>query len=171
MTLIVEDGTGVEGAQTYSSVAFADSYFTVRGVSTWTGTQDQKEYALIAGTEYIDLRWRGELNGKLLFPDTQWLLFPRSGVVDDQGRPVVGIPEILKRATAEYALISLTQTLMSNPSIDETGTVLLESTEVVGPITETKKYQAGFIRSKPYPKADGYMLPLIRGAGSGGVYV
>lgn len=171
MAIIVEDGTGISNAQSYLGAADADIYFSERGITAWTGTNSAKESALLAATEYIDLRWGRYLKGKLEFADQQALLFPRLNVYDEQGRALTGIPERLIRATAEYALISLSQALMPNPTVESNGKILIEESDGIGPLTETKKYQTGYLVTKPYPKADSLMACFVLGTGFSTVYV
>ena len=48
MSLIVEDGTGIENANSFVDVVYADDYFSTRGVADWALlTQEQKEVFLI----------------------------------------------------------------------------------------------------------------------------
>ncbi len=171
MAIIAEDGTGKSDAQSYLSVADADAYFTARGIAAWTGANSAKEAALIAATEYIDIRWGDLLKGSLEFPDTQALLFPRLNVYDNEGRALTGIPQRLERATAEYALISLSQSLMPNPTIESRGKIVTEESEETGPIKETKKYHSGYLTKRPYPKADALMACFIAGSETTRVYV
>lgn len=171
MAIVTEDGTGKSDAQSYLSLADADAYFTARGIAAWTGANSTKEAALIAATEYIDIRWGDLLKGSLEFTDTQALLFPRLNVYDNEGRALTGIPQRLERATAEYALISLSQSLMPNPTIESSGKVVIEESDETGPIKETKKYQSGYLTKRPYPKADALMACFILGSGTTRVYV
>lgn len=172
MAIVVEDGTGKSDAQSYLSVADADAYFTARSITAWTGSDSVKEAALIAATEYIDIRWGEFLKGYLEFPDVQALLFPRLNIYDSEGRALTGIPQRLERATAEYALISLSQSLMPNPTVESSGKIIIEESEGTGPLTETKKYHPGFLTKRPYPKADALMSCFIVGsAGTARVYV
>lgn len=171
MAIVTEDGTGKSDAQSYLSLADADAYFTARGIAAWTGANSTKEAALIAATEYIDIRWGDLLKGSLEFTDTQALLFPRLNVYDNDGRALTGIPQRLERATAEYALISLSQSLMPNPTIESSGKVVTEESEETGPIKETKKYHSGYLTKRPYPKADALMACFIAGSGTTRVYV
>lgn len=105
-TLIVEDGTIVSDANTYISLADADTYHDDRANEDWECLDDdEKASALIKATDYIDntfrLRWKGfRVNGD------QSLTFPRSDVIDEDGRCLsnVVIPERLRRATAEIAV-------------------------------------------------------------------
>ena len=171
MAIVVEDGTGKSDAQSYLSLADADIYFVERGVAEWIGLVDVKEAALIAATEYIDIRYGDILKGRAEFPDAQALMFPRLGIYDSEGRALTGIPQRLKRATAEYALISLTQSLMPNPVFDDSGKIVIEESDGIGPLTETKKYQHGYLAVRPYPKADRLMSCFIRASASQTVYV
>ncbi|MBY0473733.1 MAG: hypothetical protein K2Q13_01580 [Nitrosomonas sp.] len=171
MALIVEDGTGMADANSYESVENADAYFSARGITEWSGIQAVKQAALIVGTEYINIKWRGRLKGKLQFPDTQALLFPRINLYDEEGRALSGLPRDLRAACCEYALISISQVLMPNPTVDSSGRILIEESEGTGPLTETKKYQVGYLLTRPYPKADSLMTVFLQGSGSATCYV
>ncbi len=104
MSLVVEDGTIVAGAESYLSVADADTYWGEHGSPTaWTGaTTAVKEAALRYSTQWIDdnFVWTG-----LIVSSAQVLDWPRQSVYDDQGRLVSDsiIPQRLKDATAEMA--------------------------------------------------------------------
>ena len=67
MALLVENGQGLRGAESYASVAYADAYLTARNRSTensWaSGVTAGKEAALRAATEFLDLRWGSRLRG------------------------------------------------------------------------------------------------------------
>ena len=54
MSLIVEDGTGLDTAESYVSVVDAGTYCTAHGLTAWTGTDGVKESALRNATQYID---------------------------------------------------------------------------------------------------------------------
>lgn len=58
MALILEDGSGVEGANSYGSVAEADAFFADRNVLNWAGpsaTSDDKEGYLIEAADYLNM--------------------------------------------------------------------------------------------------------------------
>lgn len=64
MTLIVEDGTGKTDAESFCTVAFADSYHSNRGSTAWAAlTEPAKEAALRLATDYMEqvyrLAWAG----------------------------------------------------------------------------------------------------------------
>lgn len=152
MALVVEDGTGLANAQSYIDAAYADAYFAARGIAAWTGSSTVKEQAILRAMDYIETtkRWLGYRE----FPDVQALGWPRLYMYDD-GVLVEGMPEKLKRATAEYALRALTATLMPDPTTNATGQVVVRSKEKVGPIESETEFLAGSLQTlKPYPAAD-----------------
>ena len=102
--MIVEDGTGKADANSYVSVEFADDYFSARGATEWASLgDDAKEAALVNATDYIDnvFQWLGKKEF-----DGQSLRFPRVGVVDYDGTEISGIPNRLKQAVCDAALIT-----------------------------------------------------------------
>lgn len=59
MTLVVEDGSIVSGAESYASVAQADAYFAARGITIWSPLLDaEKEQALRRATDYMVQTYR-----------------------------------------------------------------------------------------------------------------
>lgn len=164
MAFTVEDGTGLEDANSYASVAFADTYFADRAVTTWTGDADAKQAALIKATDYIDFRWGGRFLGAQQFVDTpQALQFPRTGndlngyAMDDT------VPVALQKACVEYALRALTNPLAPDPTNDVAVTHMRRK---VGPIeTENTYSQQSQTGIKPYPAADMLLRTLVRPAG------
>lgn len=122
MALTVETGAIVAGADSYQSLAAADTYFTNHGSpSEWEDATDPvKESALRYATRWIDstLTWRGEI-----VDNDQVLDWPRAGVYDDENRLVASdsIPQILKDATCEAALEHLRSAL--NVGLDRGGAI------------------------------------------------
>ena len=167
MTLLLEDGTGVTDANSYVNRTYADAYFAERGIATWTGTTTAKDEALIKASDYIDQRWGRRFAGTKQFDRTvNQLTFPRLGLYDRDGRYVEGVPDLLKRATCEYALRALTSTLMPDPSTQSNISSLRQK---VGPIEEETVYRssaAGSATSPDYPMADSWLAEYL-GAGQG----
>lgn len=119
MPLVVEDGTGLADAESYISVANADTYFSNRGFTLWaTLSTNEKEQALRRSTDYMlqvyRLKWKGtRVTG------TQALDWPRNWVVRDDyefatqnGAQVIGgrqyypadeVPIEIQNACAELA--------------------------------------------------------------------
>lgn len=153
MAFIVEDGTGLEDANAYIEVVFADSYFADRGEAGWTGTDEVKEQAIIRATDYVEQRWGDLFRGLREFPDVpQALSFPRAFLYDRDGRAVVGVPVKLQKACAEYAIRALTGTLFPDPTAEDSATVIREK---VGPIETETNYAVGGQEELPeYPSTD-----------------
>jgi hypothetical protein len=115
MSLVVEDGTGLSNADALISVAFADSYHTANGNSTWTGDDSLKEQAIRRATAFISsgYAWAGyRTRGR-----KQSLAWPRAGVVDREGYAILidEIPVEVKNAVAEIALRELVSPGAMNP--------------------------------------------------------
>ena len=101
--MIVENGTGLPNADSYVSVEYADDYFSARGVSGWVAlSSEQKEQSLIRATDYVDniYLWYGKKA-----TTEQSLRFPRENLKDYEGQDIVGIPNCLKQAVCDAALI------------------------------------------------------------------
>ena len=121
MSLVVEDGTGVSGAESYASTAYIDTYWTDRPqnafAATWSAaTTANKEGAAREASSYIDATWgpyyRGVRRGWV-----QGLLWPRSDAMDEGnvlGKPAYPLPDMpdcLRVAVAELAVRALSKSL------------------------------------------------------------
>lgn len=168
MAFTVEDGTGVAGANAYIAVAYADAYFAERGITAWTGSNTVKEQAIVKATDFIETRWGDRFLGSPEFLDPrQPLGFPRLELYDRAGQLVEGIPEKLKKATAEYALRALSGELMPDPVTDTSGAMVIGNRQKVGPIETEVTYAAssqGSTVLKPYPAADRLLSEYVRGS-------
>lgn len=130
MTLIVEDGTGLQTAESYVTVATADAYHVARGNAAWGGlTLAAKEAALRNGTSYVDTIQR--YNGFRL-TQPQALEFPRQSCYDWSGFEATGVPMRVQHATCELALRAADGTLFAD--VARGGRIKSES---VGPISTT----------------------------------
>lgn len=88
MALLVEDGTIVEGANSYVDETFADEYHTDRLNQAWLdATSPAKSAALIRATQFIDNKYFEMWKGRLRSP-YQPLNWPRNSVTRDN-HPVV----------------------------------------------------------------------------------
>lgn len=176
MAFTVEDGTKPEGANAYISVAYADSYFTDRGIAAWTGDNAAKEKAIVKATDYIDKRFGRRFRGYRESRD-QELEWPRMNAVDNDGWLLSNkdeIPRQLKKACAEYALRALTAALVEDPT-GASGEVEAVR-EKVGPIEEETRYRASVRSPKSatvsdynipeYPAADMLLEELLRSTAS-----
>lgn len=118
MALIVEDGTGVIGAESPVSVLEATALLAEIGITTaWTGLGESRQEGLLRrSTSDIGNEWR--FRG-LLVNALQGIAFPRKDLEDYEDRLVVGVPRPYKEAVAEYAYsLSLTSDVVSNASAE-----------------------------------------------------
>lgn len=129
MSLVVEDGTGMEDSNSYVSVDDADLYHSQRGNATWTeasSSPDQgKTAALIRGTAAIEAMIRGRLSGEKMNGRDQALLFPRSSMEDADGEEIAEdeIPVELVHAVCEAALRELVEPGSMLPDLDRGGAI------------------------------------------------
>lgn len=162
---IVEDGSIVDGATAYISVAELDTYWGDRNVSL-TQTNAQKEAAIVIATQYVDQvnRWKGAI-----VIDDQPLDWPRVAVRDDEGRtvPSLTIPSQLKSAIAEYSQRQMLGSIQ--PDVPDTGTIkkTKSKVDVLEKEVEYMDNTGGYFGLKSYPLADNYLTGLTHGGTSG----
>jgi len=118
MALVVEDGTVVDGANSYVDVDYADAYLSanIHVFAQWSAlTVENKENLLIWATREIDAQatWYG-----VKTDEDSPLRWPRTNVKDVDGTPigVNEIPTALKNAVCELARF-----LMVRDRTQETG--------------------------------------------------
>lgn len=173
MAFVLEDGTGIAGANSYVSAAFADAYFADRGIVGWAGTDPVKEAALIRGTDYAEALYKGRWIGDEPVEPDQGLSWPRlfEGEVLVAPDFRAGVPLGLQKAVCEYAVRALSGPLMPDPLIDATGFSVVTTKKKVGPIE--KEFRAQGMSSqprliRPYPEADFLLRELLRPGTGGG---
>jgi len=159
MSFIPEDGSIVAGANSFISLADANTYHADRrSAATWTALTDaQKQAALIEATSYINtFRWA---SGSII-NDDQALSWPRAGAVDREGRMFDSdvIPEQVKQATAELAYRIRSAEVMGDQERQENA-VKVGSMAV--------EYDAYARRDTLYAFVERLLLGLIEPAGCG----
>jgi|GEM_PF-320633 len=137
---IVEDGSGLEGAESYVTVAEADAYHLKMGNATWPQPGEsaddsvlpRKEAALRKSALFLDAYALPKVTGEKKNP-AQGLLFPRVGAVDYSGTPIDGdtVPVSYKNAQCEAALlvlsgVQLTTEAQAGPLLKRKKTDVLE---------------------------------------------
>lgn len=107
MAFTPEDGNGVTGANSFVTVADADSYFaTHRSASVWSAkTTTEKQIALMEATAYIENAYRGSWIGTIASTE-QGLAWPRTNAYDADHRELTGVPQQLVAAACEMALVT-----------------------------------------------------------------
>tara|TARA_Y100001937_G_scaffold121651_1_gene180779 strand:+ start:558 stop:1064 length:507 start_codon:yes stop_codon:yes gene_type:complete len=145
MALIVENGSGMQTAESYISESDADAYFAKRGSpSAWTAlSSSNKESALRYATVTLDGMYEFEGDITQLLQALSW---PRSDATDWEGRTIVStsVPQRVKDATCELALLHLTEAL--NSSFARDGAIIREK---VGSIETEYSEAAGAETSLP----------------------
>ncbi|GHD42248.1 hypothetical protein GCM10017083_07040 [Thalassobaculum fulvum] len=145
--------TVTAGIDAYADRAEADAYFAARAVTAWAAaTEAARDAALLKATAYLEgnHRWVGRL-----VDPAQPLAWPRTGARDAEGRALDGIPDRVKAACAELALIALTEDLA--PPVERGGRVLSEQ---VGPVAVS--YAADAPPGRSFPAVEALLRGLTR---------
>lgn len=130
---------GAANADSYVTIAEADTYCESHGITAWSDLDDddEKAPALRKATQFMDGKFRGLIKGRKADAD-QALAFPRVGCSDEDGNEFDDdvIPAVWKYATIEAAA----------READSAGTLFPDleretSSEKVGPIAVS--YVAG----------------------------
>jgi hypothetical protein len=167
MTLTVEDGTGKADAESYISVADADTYFTARNNATWAAlSTSDKEAALRKATDYMlqayRVRWAG-----MRETETQALDWPRRYVPNRDVPNLYGphvtyyqfdsVPATVAHACAELAVRASAAEL--SPDL---GAQI--KSETVGPISVV--YADGARQDTRYKAIDAMLAPFLKAGGA-----
>lgn len=116
--LIVETGLGVEGANSYVTVAQADDYialFLPELAEVWADeSEQQKEVRLIRAGRFMDTMtaWKFDMLSK-----QQGLVFPPVPFEDKKGRLVTAVPQVVKDAQITLAASSVKDHLTTDFAI------------------------------------------------------
>ena len=155
-TFTVETGDGVIYANSYSTVEYADDYFSLRGITTWSGTTSEKEASLILGTDYIEDKYGTRFKGSQA--TVSGLSFPRNDAYYSNGTAFEGLPDKVVRATVEYALLNITDSLYS----ESVSAGVTSINRALGAASESTSYSSGGVSSsKVHPKADGLLVEFL----------
>lgn len=125
MALIIENGTGVAGAQAYSDAADCITFATTYYGSSLTGSIAEKESTILRVVNFMNsLNWIGEPT----FGRAQELSWPRTGV-DDIGTGE--IPREIIKAQHILARTEHTNIGALAPSGSSSGQVIKEKVDVI----------------------------------------
>lgn len=147
--MVVEDGTGLSNADSFVSVAYADTYFTTRGVTAWASLTNKKAL-LIKATDYIEAVYSESWKGVTL-NDTQSLSFPR--IIDDS----TVYPDRLLKAVCELALKANSGDLL----VDVEQRTIEEKVDVI-----TVKYAEYSDQKTQYSMVYGLISPYLLSTGA-----
>lgn len=159
ITIIVEDGSVVESANSYVSVADADTYHTNLGQSAWTGTDDEKSSAILRAMRYLEnLNWTGwktSHDNPLAWPRYQ--TFDRDGKLYDSDI----VPQNVVNALCEAALVELVSAGALRPTTSTTGQVKRQKVDVI----ETEYFES-YNSSQSFDAIDYELTGLVSGGGN-----
>lgn len=161
MSLIVEDGTGLPDAESYASVAAADTYHASRGNAQWgTLPDERKEQLLRAATDYMAVyaaSWSGTRQTA-----AQALDWPRDGAeAFGYDVPAGTVPAQVANACAVLALKAAAGALQPDPG-------QAKKRQKVGALEV--EYQDYSTATKRYSSVDSILAPFF-GAGGGSPYM
>jgi hypothetical protein len=171
------------GTDSYVSLDEAAAYFTARGITAWTGADDEKEAACRRGTAYLDNQYRGRWIGIAATQD-QTLSWPRVDgyrtlmrvftypLLDSEGFQILSttIPAQIKTAAMEAALLAITGVTLE-PRLDRGGQIKSIG-KSVGPLRKDIVYMDGAPAIDRYVVIEGLLRGLVNstpGSSSGNV--
>jgi len=143
MALIVEDGSGVPGANSYVSLQYVSDYCSDMGYSDWfTGDTSKQNSSILRGMKYIEcFNYVGVKNQTV--NDLEWT---RDGAYDKNGLliPYNVIPLKVKSAVCEASYIEFLNKGKLQPSIDRAGLKIEEYGDVKFEYFKTGKVTPSF---------------------------
>jgi len=158
--MTVETGTGVENADSYVSIAEADSYNT--GTSWGAAETAEKEAALITASEYLDIRFNERYVGRRQSA-SQSLSWPRYDALVIENMSSYELPSVpveLKKSACYLAQLIIDGTDLYETS-DDFGSIKSESS-TFGPFSESIEYAGGKSKIKSFPKVTMLMNRILK---------
>lgn len=170
MTIEVEDGTAKANSVAYCSLAFADAWHLIRGMTLWASMSDpEKEAAIIRAAHYMlqhyRMRWSGYRKTSAQAMD--WprydvrkvdgpLAYGYSGYIEDDVVPVE-----VQQANAELAFKAASGDLAP----DVARATKREKVDVI-----EVEYEPGSSQITRYRAIDKLLAPFLKDGGSSGVF-
>lgn len=164
MTLTVEDGSGVAGAESYASIAEIDAYWANRPhdplAITWAAADtDDKEGAAREASDFLDAEfgpfYKGHRAGYV-----QGLLFPRTKAMDEAGFPLPGRPPELLSATCQLAARAISARLSEDL---DTAMPVKKTMLKVGSFAEEIEYAGTPAVGKKFGSVANLLAPILNG--------
>jgi len=167
VTLVVETGYGVVGAESYASVNDADAWWAGRtgpDAAAWlAATGPQKETALREASTFIDINYMS--NSSLPYVDGQGLLWPY-----EETDYTLAALQTLRRAVIMIAPLALETPLIAQTPAS--AAVVSESVKV-GDLSESKTYATSEATAPTVVAGRdlSFLGRMLVGFGSGGVVI
>ncbi len=159
--MTIEDGTGLEDANSYCDMATADSYHEARGNEDWAAeTTAKRAAALVRACDYLERAygrlWKGARSN-----EKQRLSFPRYGIEE---LACTAIPPRLIEAQYEAALLELREPGILSEDGSEGGSLSeLKEGEV------TKCFNAGTATARRFGTLAGILAPYLNNPAQMGI--
>lgn len=165
MELIVEDGSGVEDANSY--VSEGDFIAYAEGLGFEIGTPDDVVPALLKAAQYLEIKPRADYQGRKT-SSLQSMQWPRRGVtIDCEPFPSDQIPKELVQAQMELAMIALQDDFLELFKNTDGYPAYRVKVDVIEEQYMTPRQLStrpdGSIAQPQYPKVDGLLFPLLIG--------
>lgn len=124
-------------ADFYGTASGADAYFAARGITTWAGTNDAKEAALLKASVWLDGNYSTLFPGLRTNGRAQPREWPRTGAIDAYGYAIDPdlVPPEIEMATYEAALRELVTPGALN--VDYTAAEGIKSVSIDGALSVT----------------------------------
>ena len=152
MTLIIEDGSLVENANTFISLDDVKTYADLRGIE-YPADNELSQNIILAGDYLNSLCWKGDL-----VIASQSMSWPRSDVYAfNEMLPTDEIPSNIKNAQIEAALAKSNTDLLSDGS-DTNQSVKKEKADIL----ETEYFEGGKQSVFQSQKVNRYTTPLLQ---------
>lgn len=165
MTIIVEDGSVVEDANSYASLDDCADYCAARGLTFPSSPSTLGEQALIRATAAIDAIYGGRFPGYKLDGREQSLAWPRGQAYDNESLAISddAIPGEIFKATCEAAVRELATPNSVLPDLEraiknlKAGSVSIE-------------YESNSSSAVTFQLIDGILAPILVTGSGGGLF-
>jgi hypothetical protein len=167
MALVVEDGTGITGANTYETLANVETYCEERGLTDWTNSADDdaKEQAILRGMDYLEsLSYKGDkadYANELEWPRVGWYSDVAYGTIEyTTGAYDQDIPDRLKRALCRAAYEEFLVPGCLQVTLSKADYIKRQKVDVI----ETEYFDGAELAATPtYQVVIGHLKGLLRG--------
>lgn len=178
MAFLLEDGTGIEGANAYIDVSYYRTHHIDRGNAAEADFSDSEtQAAIIRSSEYVDKRF-GKMFVGLRRTKRQGLEWPRINAFDSDGFLLSGpdrVPRNLEKAVAEYALRALICGVLAPdplhpvPKQDLTDSTAVRDPDVITGEVTRRRDKVGPLEEERWYETRARTLARNLGAGARGV--
>lgn len=164
---VLEDGTGVLGANALCSLAYALQFHENNGTAAaWNAlaSDDVRKANIIAATSYVSTGF--EWIGRPFYYVAGYLAWPRWDAFDNEGVFYEGVPDLVAQAVAYLALQHSVRPIDApfDASRD------LKSVAITGSLDIQWNDGASAAAAPRYPKIDRLLAPLVLSGISGGSF-